>query len=135
MPFIEWDESLATGVQQFDVDHRHLLGLLNKTYDDFICAAPDDSIGVILNELVGYAEYHFAAEETWMREISYPKLAEHKHEHDSFRQNVLELQNGFQSGKERLALDVLTLLKKWIKNHLLECDAGYVQFISGRNAR
>jgi hemerythrin len=129
MPFIQWEEGFVTGVGQFDEHHRHLVGLLNKTYDDFICGAPDEDLGVILDELVEYATYHFGAEENWMRDISYPKLSEHKNEHDSFFKKIVAFQNEFHSGKTGISLDVLTFLKRWLKDHILESDAAYGQFI------
>lgn len=129
MPFIQWDDSFVTGVRQFDEHHRHLMDLLNKTYDDFICEAPDENLKVVLEELIDYTGYHFAAEETWMREQSYPKLAEHKYEHEKFARNVLALQNEFQSGKTSISLDVLKFLKRWLKDHILESDASYSHFM------
>lgn len=130
MPFIEWDERFITGIRQFDEHHQLLVGLLNTTYDDFMCGAPDENIGSILNELVAYAGYHFEAEEAWMREHSYPKILEHTLEHDSFLQRILALKDGFYSGKEHISLEVLTLLKRWLKKHLLDSDTSYSHFAS-----
>ncbi len=128
MPFIQWDQSFVLGVQQFDEHHQHLVGLINKTYDDFICGAPDETLEVVLTELSDYAGYHFAAEENWMREHSYPHLAEHKIEHGKFAKSVLEFQAAFHDGKASISLEVLTFLKRWLKNHIFESDAAYARF-------
>lgn len=128
MPFIEWNEQFATGIQEFDDDHKHLVRLLNKAYDDFLLGAPNNCVLDILNELILYAGHHFAAEEEWMIKNSYPKLPEHKEEHDSFTKTVLELQVGFHHGREHISLDVLTFLKRWVKNHILETDADYALY-------
>lgn len=130
---MEWNNTFATGIKQFDRDHKRLVSLLNKSYDDFIFGAPDDNVGIVLNELVSYAGYHFTAEEVWMQENSYPKLAEHKNEHDNFTQNVKELQTGFNNGKGQISLDVLTFLKRWIRNHMLETDAGLGVFLNSKS--
>jgi len=128
MPFIQWDQSFEIGVQQFDEHHQHLVGLINKTYDDFICGAPDESLEFVLEELVVYAGYHFAAEENWMHEHSYPHLADHKIEHDKFAKTVLEFQAAFLDGKAGISLEVLTFLKRWLKNHIFESDAAYARY-------
>jgi hemerythrin len=128
MPFMEWNDQLVTGIQEFDVDHHHLVALLNKAYDDFMLGVPNDSVLVILNELIVYASHHFVAEEIWMVNHSYPKLEAHKYEHDSFTKTVLELQDKFHHGNEHISLDTLTFLKKWVKNHLLETDVDYGKF-------
>jgi hemerythrin len=125
MPFVQWGAEFVTGIQQFDEHHQHLVELLNKTYDDFICGAPDENLGVILNELVEYARYHFTAEEAWMQEHSYLKQQEHKNEHEKFSRSIVNFQNAFQSGNVNITLEVLTFLKRWLHNHILESDAGY----------
>lgn len=125
MSFMEWNKDFLTGIKEFDDDHQHLVGLLNKAYDDFIVGSPDDSVLEILNELIKYASHHFVAEEKWLTSISYQKLAEHKHEHDSFTKSVRELQDAFHNGSEHVSLDVLTFLKKWVRSHMLESDAAY----------
>lgn len=125
MPYMQWNEKLLTGIRQFDEHHHYLVDLLNKTYDDFIGGAPDEFVEAVLRDLIEYAGYHFAAEENWMREISYPKLAAHKSEHDSFLQSVQALQSGLSSGREHIFLEVLMFLKRWIRDHLIDSDAGY----------
>lgn len=129
MPFVEWNTSFNTGIGEFDEHHHNLVNLLNKTYDDYICGAPDEAFGPILAQLIEYAGYHFAAEDAWMREHSYPQQAEHTLEHDSFIQKITQFQQEFQSGSTNISLDVLTFLKTWLKHHILETDAGYSRFI------
>ncbi len=67
MPIIEWNEQFVLGVPEFDEHHQHLVMLLNKTYDDFINGASKETLSLILDELIDYATYHFAAEEHWMK--------------------------------------------------------------------
>ncbi|NTV48416.1 MAG: hemerythrin family protein [Geobacteraceae bacterium] len=130
MPFVNWDESFETGIKQFDAHHQHLVGLLNKAYDDFICAAPDENLGFIIYELIDYTIYHFTAEEDEMQKHSYPNLVEHKQEHDSFVQRVSGLKDAFDKGNRHLSLEVLTYLKIWLKHHILESDAEIGRFLS-----
>uniref|UniRef100_C6E9L5 Uncharacterized protein n=1 Tax=Geobacter sp. (strain M21) TaxID=443144 RepID=C6E9L5_GEOSM len=35
MPIVAWDVSLSVGNDVIDEHHRHLVGLLNKAYDEF----------------------------------------------------------------------------------------------------
>lgn len=130
MPFVEWNDSFSLGVPQFDEHHQHLVGLINRLYDDFITGSPAESLGIILDELIDYATYHFAAEEYWMKENSYPKLAEHGAEHDRFSARVTEMQKDYHAGKVNLSIEVLTFLKNWLKKHILQSDADYGHFIS-----
>ena len=128
MPFIEWNELLVTGIDGFDDDHRQLVGLLNKAYDDFILGSPNENVAEILNEMLRYAGHHFTAEETWMQQHAYPGLEAHRLEHESFGKSVQVLQDGYNRGKQHISLEVLQFLKFWIRKHLLESDADYSHF-------
>lgn len=128
MPIIVWDESFMLGMQQFDEHHQHLAGLLNRAYDYFTTGADAGSVDSLLDELVDYATYHFAAEEQWMHEHSYPKLEEHRAEHDRFSSRVLEMLKSNSYDKTSLLLEVLTFLNNWLVHHILQVDAEYSHF-------
>jgi len=125
MPFIQWEKSFNTGIKQFDDHHRHLVDLLNTTYDNIICQAPYERLGSILDELIDYTIFHFGSEEAWFIANSYPKLAEHKREHESFFQKVQVLQDDFHVGKSSISIDMLMLLRNWLRDHILVSDAEY----------
>jgi hemerythrin len=133
MQVIEWNDSFSIGVQQFDEHHQHLVGLLNKAYNNFAVGFVDgtpESIGAILDELIDYATYHFAAEEHWMKENSYPKLAEHSEEHRRLSSRVVEMVKDYHLDKPNLALEILTFLNNWLTSHILESDYEYGHYMA-----
>lgn len=130
MPKLEWSDKYLLGVKKFDEDHEHLFDLMNKSYDLIENTAPYARLEMILDELFEYAAYHFAAEEDWMREHSYPKLAEHVAEHDSYRKRVTAFQNDFHAGKTSPKIQVFEFLSDWLANHILETDFNYARFIA-----
>lgn len=130
MPFIEWMNSFSLGVKQFDDHHKQLLGLLNTVYDDFTTQAPVEKVGVVLDELIDYAVYHFAAEELWMMEHSYPELDMHREEHERFSKTVMDMRQDHHTGNFIMSLEVLEFLRKWLTDHILKTDAKYGRFIA-----
>lgn len=128
MPFIEWDKSFELGVSQFDEHHKCLLDLLNETYDIFTGGSSREVLGAVLDKLVDYATYHFAAEEHWMALNGYPGLPQQRDEHKKFSLRVVEIQNDFQKGNAHLSLEVLTFLREWLIHHILTVDADYGRF-------
>ncbi|MDD2852222.1 MAG: bacteriohemerythrin [Desulfuromonadaceae bacterium] len=128
MSLVEWDEGFDLGISEFDEHHRHLLLLVNMTYDGFTHGASHDEIGAVLNELARYTEYHFTAEEHWMEMIQYPRLAEHKEEHRLFSQRVENFHNEFLDGNAALPLNVLQFLTSWLIDHILKSDTAYGNF-------
>lgn len=128
MAYFEWDKAFELGVEQFDEHHRHLIALLNETYDNFTCGTDQASLGAVLDKLIDYATYHFAAEEEWMSAHGYNGLAHHHKEHHKFTRRVVEIQNDFHNGKAHLSLEVLVFLKNWLSDHILKTDADYGRF-------
>jgi hemerythrin len=129
MPIVDWDDRFLLGNQEIDQHHRHLVELLNKTYDYFTNDAPLEKIEGVINELADYANYHFNCEEQWMSETAYPDIAEHKIEHDIFIRRITEIQNGLYKNKKDLAFDILVLLTNWFTKHILTTDSNYGHFV------
>lgn len=134
MPIIEWNQAFSVGVEQFDEHHRQLFSLINRTYDMFVLEEPKQHLEAVLDELIDYATYHFAAEEFWMNENAYPKLAEHALEHGRYSRRVVEFQTGYARGDAALTLEVLQFLHGWLVNHILKTDSEYGTFIAAKGA-
>lgn len=133
MPIFEWSDNYVLGIKEFDEHHRHLVGLLNKSFDEFEKNAPPARLEAIIDELIDYATYHFSAEEYWMSANSYPGLAEHKNEHDSFSLKVVAFQRDLLAGKLSLNEELFSFLADWLTTHILETDALYGRFIAYRD--
>jgi len=131
MPVIEWSTSFELGIDEFDEHHKRLVYLLNMTYDGFTLEADRDELEAVLDELIDYATYHFAAEEYWMKVNEYPGLSQHSGEHERFSKRVVEIQNDFHNGKINLSLEVLQFLNNWLTDHILKTDAEYGIFAQG----
>lgn len=131
MSYMEWNDAFELGIEEFDEHHKHLVGLLNTTYDCFIRGASHDELGTVLDELIDYATYHIAAEEYWMEMQRYPGAPQHREEHERFCRRVVEIQKDFHHGRANLSLEVTQFLNTWLTNHILKIDAKYGQFAKG----
>ncbi|NVN93184.1 MAG: hemerythrin family protein [Desulfuromonadales bacterium] len=128
MPVFEWDKNYELGIDEFDEHHKQLVGLLNETYDTFTGGERHETFGEILDRLIDYATYHFAAEERWMGLNGYGGLQKHRMEHDEFSRRVVEIQDAFLKAKKHLPIETLVLLKEWLLDHILKEDADYGRF-------
>jgi hemerythrin len=128
MSFMEWNTTFELGITEFDEHHKHLVHLLNMTYDGIKSDAERDELEAVLDELVDYATYHFAAEEHWMSAHEYFGLSKHSEEHERFCKRVVEVQNDFHSGKVNLGLEIMQFLHNWLTDHILKTDAEYGRF-------
>jgi len=130
MPVLEWSDSYLIGIRQFDEHHKHLVSLLNITFDGITTNAPKDELGAVLDELVDYSIYHFAAEEHWMREQHFPGLELQMQDHAGFIRRIADIVRDYHSGKSNVDLVVLNFLTDWLVEHILEKDAVYGTYVA-----
>lgn len=126
---IEWDSRFLLGFKDIDQHHQHLVGLLSRSYDEFVSGAPN--LGPTLEELLDYTKYHFKSEELWMLDGFYPAIIEHKNAHSFFLLKVTQMREAYHSGSECLSLEMLQFLGAWITNHILKTDAEFGKFLCG----
>lgn len=132
MPVIQWNINFATGIKEIDQHHKHLVDFLNATYEAFQNRVPMDDINYAVEELLEYADEHFACEERWMEEAGYPGLARQKQEHEIFAVRAQELKDK----KDTLAaVELIAFLSNWISHHLLSTDAQFGLFLDEQNLR
>ena len=133
MGIIAWHDGFLLGVPEIDAHHRHLVELLNQTHDAVITDAPAEDLNKVVDQLIGYATYHFIGEERLMEKILFPRLAEHKEEHGRFTRRVEEIQTEYYQGNKHLSVEILLFLMSWLTNHILESDAAYGKFMADNN--
>ncbi len=125
----KWIKEYQLGIQEFDEHHQKLVQLLNASFDAFAGNVHPQRLVTILDELFDYAVYHFSAEESWMDEHQYPRLAEHTALHDTFRAKLTELQQAQLMRSSELNAELFTFLADWLATHILESDAEYGIFV------
>ncbi len=121
-PFIEWTDDLSVGVPAMDAHHKKLVDLINQLHAALREGRSRDAVGVALEELARYVEYHFAAEEKLMREHRCSGLPEQEKAHADLITKVAELRRDFSSGQQGLGVEVLGILKDWLVNHIQRKD-------------
>jgi len=128
MPVFEWNSSFELGIEEFDQHHKHLVGLLNETYDNFTGEANNEVLAAVLDKLIDYATYHFAAEEHWMGLNGYAGLYKQREDHNMFSRRIVEIQTDFDNARKSVMIEALVFLKEWLSDHILEDDADYGRF-------
>ena len=113
MSIFVWCKSFELGVELLDEHHKHLVDLLNKVFDCFVAGESYKIVEPVIDELIDYAKYHFAAEEYWMEYHKYPKLKQHGEEHEWFYDKIMEIQKDNHNQTANQSLKILTLLKNF----------------------
>lgn len=125
MTLISWNTSFETGVSEVDKQHHHLVKITNR-FGDLLSREQATSADTdrLLQELLSYAEYHFAEEERLMRSagIDSRHLRHHEQEHRNFFQDMAGLQREWVAEKAISGETLLEYLVNWLIYHVLGSD-------------
>jgi len=121
MPFITFDEKITVHIEEIDAHHQTLINLINDLHDAVVQGKGEETVSVILPQLINYTMYHFFAEEEYMVKYSDPRYFEHKMEHAKLIDQTLELYERYNEGL-KISDAVLDFLKDWLNNHILGLD-------------
>jgi hemerythrin len=128
MRIVEWEDRYNLGIDDIDQHHRHLLELLNRSYNAVIMEQNKNEVRYIFHELLEYADYHFSAEEAMMKRYGYARTDMHLAEHETFRQKVNDLLDRLLGTGFSFDVELICFLEEWLLNHILHMDREYAEF-------
>jgi hemerythrin-like metal-binding protein len=139
---MEWSDSLLTGIDEVDRQHRILVDTLIAARAALNSPGAGLSFEQITRDLLAYAIYHFDTEEQLMQRHGYGTLApeaaqRHLAQHRGFSARVVAMRaderqgNGAGAGEGEAAL--LAFLEGWLVNHILTTDHSLAHFICSRH--
>jgi hemerythrin-like metal-binding protein len=136
MAFVVWAEKHSVGVAAIDAEHGILVGLIDKLYAKLFDGTGETLLESIIDELVDYMDMHFRNEETLFAQSQYPRLAQHKAQHDEMRRRVSAYREDLRRGyTASLAADMLHCLKEWMTKHVLLSDKEACAFLNAKGFR
>jgi hemerythrin len=127
MAYLNWSEKFSVNVRELDAQHMTLVDKINVLHQSLLDNKGREVQNKIIEDLLVYADVHFAAEEKQMRNLNYPGYQKHKQEHDTFTAKALDLQQRVTRSGFVLTLEVLSFLKNWLQDHILGTDKEYSQ--------
>lgn len=133
MKKMEWSSDLDTGIKVIDGQHRRIVEYINELQE-----ARENldkkTVHDVIDELVDYTISHFSFEESLMEQAGYPFLDPHKKIHELFVKKVGSFVERFKKGED-VVDDILTMLQKWLINHIKNEDGDYVDVVSRYTAK
>ena len=117
MPVMEWNENLVIDQGIMDDTHREFIELLNRVAD-----APEESMLAALDEFIRHSEEHFAQEQRWMEQMTYPPLTCHVKEHDGVLETAYEVRRRVAAGETRFGQVLARAVAEWFANHASSMD-------------
>ncbi len=127
----EFDESLVTGNEMIDTQHKELIDKINKLLDS--CETSKEKVVAVktLDYLADYTEFHFGEEEKLQESINDPAIAEHKKEHETLRAVVKDLYNMLEEEEgpsEAFVEQVNKNVIEWLYRHIKGFDRSVAEY-------
>ncbi len=125
MALVTWDTSYSVNVKKCDAEHQKLFDLINQLHEAMKMRMGQSIVVDTVNELEKYTQTHFRAEEALLQRAQYPKLDEHRLQHQKFIAQVKEFKADLDAGNLGSSIAVLTFLKDWLAEHIKQTDKMY----------
>ncbi len=118
---LEWDEKkYGTGIELIDSQHKELLKIATKIAN---CEFQNhDILGELIDDLLKYAEYHFTAEEDYMKSINYPEYEKHVNLHKYYIEKIIKKKNTPDYLKQAEIRELFVFICGWIVAHIAKED-------------
>jgi len=129
MEFIEWDQKFEVGEIRIDIQHKHLVSLINMLHAGVNAGMNSTIVGNILDELDMYVIVHFTYEEKWMEAREYPEADSHKKQHLELRQKLANFRSEYQHDPDLPCGPLCDFLRKWLLEHVLEEDKKFSAYV------
>lgn len=126
---INFDDSLVTGFDFIDEQHRMFLDMLVELAAQIDAGHHRQGVMDAFQGMRVYAEGHFADEEALMAEKRYPGLPAHLRLHETFRTMVTELEGRLEGGPGLVSLETLEFLGAWFIGHIRNEDHRFAAFV------
>jgi len=128
---LKWDDSLATGFEEVDLQHKKLILIIDDVNESL--KVPEDEYALRmakdLKRLTDYTVYHFSEEEAFMRRYGYPDLERHHAEHEAFVAEVKRQISTLSRADSAGGFNFYRFLGNWLLNHIAKSDRAWADFI------
>jgi len=124
---IPWGPDLELGIPEIDAQHRALVDLANRLYDELKTAKRGEQARRAVAELFAYSATHFADEEAFFSRFNLPSMEDHMSAHAAFAARSVEFEDRLASGSPADTVEILGFLESWIRRHIARDDRELVR--------
>ena len=134
MPTIVWDQSMTTGVDSVDDQHKQLIAWLNDLLVAMSQGRGRLELEALLDQLGNYAVTHFGHEEGCMAKYQCPIAAKTVAQHKEFIVTFTSFREEFKhdGATAHLVVRIETELMRWLSGHIKRTDTQLAPCVKGK---
>jgi hemerythrin len=122
MSLFTWHETYSLNNEEIDKHHKVLFGIFNTLLEILDGKGDSNAFETAIDELFLYTDYHFKAEEQYMREVRYNDIERHMALHKYFTARLVDVKDREKDDNIELCRELIFFLGNWLKHHVLEED-------------
>ena len=123
MTLIQWKDHYSVGIEAVDHEHKELIELINRLYDEHVTKGEKPVIEAFFGDLFAGISAHFALEERFMREHRYDQLKQHKDDHERLLDEIRDIMEDYASDDKSAGSELASRLEAWFSRHFETHDA------------
>ena len=129
---VEWQENLAIGVLEIDIQHKLLFEKVNSFLEACQSEADSDTVHRLFWFLEAYAVTHFKDEEKLMQSLAYPDYLPHRKQHLEFVREIGKIKERLKAEgpTQSLASDLSRFISGWLIQHISHMDRAIGRFVN-----
>jgi len=135
MALFTWNNTYSVGIAAIDKQHMSLFDSLNELHSAMLQGKAKEVTGTLIRNLLAYTREHFSAEEAMLARAAFPDLAKHRRRHTDFTQEISGFLERFEKGDSSISIDLVTVLRDWLANHILKEDFSYRSCVARNGVR
>lgn len=123
MDLLHWDDRYSVGIAAVDHEHRELIALINRLYEEASAQGSRDAVLGFFGDLFKAISAHFALEERFMRERDYDQVTQHKNDHERLLDEIRDLMEAYEASARFDDGLLADALDAWFARHFETHDA------------
>jgi hemerythrin len=123
MGLLHWDDRYSVGIAAVDHEHKELIELVNRLYDQATAQREKEAVIGFFGDLFKAVSAHFALEERFMRERGYDQLTQHKNDHERLLDEIRDIMEDFEASSKFDDRALAGALDAWFSRHFETHDA------------
>lgn len=127
MALFIWTNSLRTGNNQIDEDHRLMVERVNTVLECIAQRADNQALSQALDALGSYTRTHFAQEEALMHQSGYAGLPDHTAQHQALLEQMEQVMAQLRANEPIDQMALYTRLTRWVVDHIQQYDCDFAQ--------
>jgi hemerythrin len=123
MGLLHWEKRYSVGIEAVDHEHRELVDLVNRLYDEARARGSKIAVLGFFGDLFKAISAHFALEERFMRERGYDQLMQHKNDHERLLDEIRDIMEDYETTDLFDEQLLAQRLDAWFSRHFETHDA------------